>query len=190
VPLFDLYEESNVPTFYSAIAILLCACLIALIAGFKRKHNDSFARHWTVLAVIFLYLSVDEASGIHEWLSLPTKRIIDLRGLLYYAWVIPGMILVVVFAAFYLRFVWNLPSKTRCVFCTAASLYLAGAIGMELLGGLHHERYGIDNINYGLLVLLEESLEMTGIVVFAYGLLDYMRASGYQVLLCFGPETN
>jgi hypothetical protein len=190
VPLFDLYEENNIPTYYSSTLLLLCSCLIAIIAGFKKRQNDTFTGHWITLAIIFLYLSVDEASSIHEWLSPATKRIVDARGLLFYAWVIPGMILVVVFAAFYWRFVLNLPSKTRWAFCTAAILYLAGAIGMELLGGRHHERYGIDNISYSLLVMLEESLEMTGIVVFVYGLLDYMRANGYKILVCFRPVSD
>jgi len=100
------------------------------------------------------------------------------------------MILVVIFAAFYWRFLLILPSKTRRVFGTAASLYLGGAVGMELLGGWYHEQYRGDMVSYRFLVMVEESLEMTGIVVFVYSLLDYMRANAYEVLFCFRSLTD
>jgi hypothetical protein len=190
VSLFDLYQENNIPTFFSSTILLFSSCLIAIIWVFKRNQGDSFARYWAVLAVIFLYLSMDEASSIHEWLSLPTMRVIPATGLLCYSWVIPATILLVVFEGCYLKFLFHLTPKTRWLLIVAGVVYVAGTIGMELLGGRHHELYGIDNMSYGFLVMLEESLEMIGIVVFVYALLDYMRANAYTVSFCFRPDDS
>lgn len=173
VPLFDLDEESNVPTCFSSFLILFCAVLVAVIAIVKRRQQGAFVRQWTALAGILLYLSIDEASGIHELLSLPTQRLIDTRGPLYYAWVVPGVILVIVFAISFWRFVWHLPLTTRRLFFLSAAVFLVGALGIELLGGWQNFLHGRSNVTYRLLAMVEEGFEMAGMLLFAYALLDY-----------------
>jgi len=37
VPLFDLNQENNIPTFYSAIAILFCSILLGLITYIQKQ---------------------------------------------------------------------------------------------------------------------------------------------------------
>lgn len=187
--LFDLNREGNVPAFYSALILLLCSGLMAVIWIFKRQQKDSFARHWSILAIVLLYLSVDEASEIHELVSLNIKNYMD-TGLLHYPFVVPGAIAVVIFAAVMARFTFNLPQKTRRLFWTAGIVYVGGAIGVETLGGRHHALYGDATLTYGLLVTLEESLEMAGVLVLVFALLAYMRTNGYELILCFRPVSN
>ena len=190
VPMFDLDQENNIPTFYSSSLLLLCSGLIAIIAVFKKRQRDSFARQWVILAIIMLYLSVDEASSIHELLSLVTNRFIDARGFLYHSWVIPGAAFVAVFSALYWRFVWHLPVRTRCLFLASAFVYLTGALVLELWGGRQNHLHGRNNMTYGMFVMLEEGLEMTGAIMFAYALLDYMRIKAYDVFLRIGPDSK
>ena len=53
--------------------------------------------------------------------------------------------------------------------------YVGGALGMELIKGRHSYLYGQKNLAYGVITTIEESLEMLGIVVFIYALLDYIK---------------
>lgn len=185
---FNLNEEGNIPSFYSATLLLLCAFLFATIWILKREQAAPFTRHWGILAMVFLYLSIDEASELHELLSMNMKRIWD-TGWLYYPWVIPATIAVVLFAILFTGFILHLPSKTRRLFILAAITYLGGAIGIELLGGRHHALYGDDNMTYSLLVALEESLELGGILVLVFALLEYMQSNAYQIRLS-GPTKS
>lgn len=57
IRLFDLTGEGNIPTWYSSFILLLCALFLAIIGHAKKGHHDLYARHWQVLALIFLYLA-------------------------------------------------------------------------------------------------------------------------------------
>ena len=74
----------------------------------------------------------------------------------------------------YWKFVMHLPTKTRRLFVVAAIVYVSGVIGIELVAGRYVDLYGKDNLVYSFLATLEESLEMTGVIVFVYALLDYI----------------
>ena len=166
--------------------LLFSATLLAIIAVFKKRRGDVFSMYWTVLAIVFLFLSVDEASSIHELATLPILKRFDSHGLLYYPWVIPGIIFVTIMAAFYRKFVFQLPEKTRRLMLIAATLYLGGAIGIELIGGWHHKTYGDDNLTYSFITTAEELLEMAGIIVFIHALLHYMITTIGEVRFSFG----
>jgi hypothetical protein len=84
-----------------------------------------------------------------------------------------------VFGLSYLKFLLHLPAKTRWRFVVAATLYLGGAIGMELIGGRYADLHGMENLAYSMTATVEESLEMAGVIVFIYTLLNYI-ADNYQ----------
>ena len=71
----------------------------------------------------------------------------------------------------------HLPTKTRRLFVVAAIVYIVGVIGTELIAGWYVELYGRNNLTYSFLAMLEETLEMIGIIVFIYALLDYMTVN-------------
>ena len=181
VPMFDLDEESNIPTCFSTFLILFCSVLTGVIAIFKRQHRAPYAGRWTALAWILLYLAVDEASAIHELLSLPAQQMFDARGPLYYAWVVPGAAFVLLFAVAFGKFVLHLPARTRRLFATAAIIFLVAALGIEMLGGWQNSLHGRNNITYRLIAMVEEALEMAGMLLFAYALLDYISVHIEQV---------
>src|SRR5262245_53620487 len=66
VPIFSLSYEQNVPTWYSSALLLVCSMLLALCATYARKKGAGYVRHWWLLAIAFLYISVDETVSIHE----------------------------------------------------------------------------------------------------------------------------
>jgi hypothetical protein len=65
----------------------------------------------------------------------------------------------------------------------AAAIYLAGAIGVEMLSGLQADLYGEANMGYALITTAEELLEMLGIVVLITALLNYLptAVSGIRI---------
>lgn len=155
--------------------MLLSSLLLASIATEKRCGRDPYRWHWAFLSFTFLMLSMDEAAEIHEVSIRPLRDFFDAGGLFYFAWIIPAMVLVVLFGIAYLRFLGDLPRTTRYLFVSAAGIFLAGALGVEMLGGKYAEEHGHNNVVYVSYVHVEEFLELMGMVLFIYALLRYMK---------------
>jgi hypothetical protein len=170
---FRFDAEMNIPTLFSSLALALSASLLLVISVAHKKLGSSHLL-WAGLAVIFMFLTIDETSSFHERLSEPIRQSLNTSGLLYFAWVIPYGIALTVFCLLYFRFLLNLPRKTMTLFVASSAIYVSGALGLEMISALHAEIYGIENLAYQLITTVEESLEMTGIVIFIYALLAYI----------------
>jgi len=175
---FSLDLELNVSSYFSTLTLLFSSSLLALIAFFRRKQKAPFV-HWALLSAGFLFMSFDEIASVHERLVEPLRELMGGQnlGLFYFAWVVPGIVLVLILGGAFLRFWWRLPSKTRLFTMAAAILYLAGALGMEMVDGGYAEIHGTNNLTYMLLTCIEESLEMAGIIVLVKTLLDYIASN-------------
>jgi hypothetical protein len=184
VRMLDFDREHNLPSYYSAFSLGFCALLLATIA--LAKQGDRQAGYWWGLAALFAFVSVDEGVGLHEKLILPLKNALGTSGLLFYAWVIPYGLLVAVLGAVYLRFLLSLPPATRSQFFLSATVYLSGALGLELFGGRYYEGHqGTADLPYTLLTTAEEFLEMAGVVIFIRALLGYMASPQEGTVLRF-----
>lgn len=175
VPLFSFDGEANVPTFYSALSLLFSSILLLIISICHKRQTASYIP-WLVLSIIFLCLAIDEVGAIHEEFSAVLRSSLDTTGLLFFAWVIPYGIGLIVFVICYLRFLLRLPGKTRTLFIVSGAMFVTGAIGFEMLGGRHLGLHGGRGIGYALLYTGEELLEMIGIATFIYALLAYIVA--------------
>lgn len=173
VPLFDFDSEKNVPTFFSAVALLSASALLVTIAKLSRNSGVEYAL-WLVLAVIFLFLSIDEISSLHEKLIKPLRSLLGTSGVFYFAWIIPYASALGLLAIVYLRFLLRLPRETRNLFLLSAGIFVFGAIGFEMIGGWYFESIGPDNLTYQLITTCEEFLEMLGVAIFIYALLSYI----------------
>lgn len=183
VPLFNIDGERNFPTGFSTLLLLLAAALLAVIMVLERGRGRGGSGYWAVLSAGFLFMAADEAWSFHEKLIRPVRSLLgdqDL-GMLYHAWVVPGMALVAVLGLVFLRFWLRLPAKTRFAFLFAAVLYLGGAIGVELVGGRYSETLEAHDLTYAMIVTLEESLEMAGVIVFIHALLGYIALGYHEV---------
>jgi hypothetical protein len=168
--------EKNIPTGFSTLLLLFATLLLVVIALFKRKQNDRFRLHWATLSFGFLVMAADEAWSFHERLIKPLRGVLGdgNLGVFYNAWVIPGIALVLVLALFFSRFLSHLPAKMKLTFLMAATLYIGGAIGVELIGGRFDELHGTGNLAYSMIVTVEEALEMVGVITFIWALLVYI----------------
>lgn len=174
IELFNADFERSITSLYSVLILFCCSILLAVIAFAKKKEGDRYTRHWQALSVIFLVLSVDEATSMHEKSMGPMQAIANTSGFFYFAWVIPAIIIVLALLLIYLKFLMHLPRKIQHLFIAAGSLYIGGAIGMEMIGGKYADLYGQNNLGYSAINNVEELFEIMGIVVFIYTLLSYM----------------
>lgn len=175
VPLVNLSYEGNLPTWYSATLLFVCALLLTVIARAKLAAGSPYRRHWAALGAIFLYLSLDEAALIHEMINQPLTESLGLGGVFYFSWVLPFGLFVLIFVVCYLRFLGHLPGRFRRRFVLAGAVYVGGALGTELPVSWWYERHGGDNLTYGLLNVAQESLEILGATLFCAALLAYIR---------------
>ena len=74
------------------------------------------------------------------------------------------------------QFIYNLPLRTRNSFLLAGSIYVAGALGWETIGGYLADVNGLDTTSYWLAATIEELFEMFGILIFIHSLLVYIRS--------------
>ena len=173
--LFNLDRELNFPTWYSALMLGFCGLLLRIIAVGKKQQSDRYTSDWRLLSVIFCLMALDEILSIHEVFIIPEiSEALNLPWFLHSMWVIPGMAFVVWFGKRYRKFVSHLPAQSKRQFILAAVIYIGGALIMEMIGSHFAEAIGQQHIIYALIATVEEVLEMTGIVVFIYGLLFYL----------------
>jgi hypothetical protein len=178
---FYVDAEYNLPSSFSAFLLLLAALILAVITLLVRVQSGSLVSYWMILCLGFFFMAADEILSLHERLIIPVRQLLgtDHYGVFYYAWVIPGIIIVFVAALFFSRFLYHLPEKTRSAFLLSGTLYLGGAIGLELIGGYYDEINGVHNLTYTMIVTAEECLEMTGVILFIRALLLYL-ADNYK----------
>ena len=171
---FGLNVENNVPTYFSTIILVVASGLLAVIAVLKRRSSDLYSRYWLLLSLIFLYLSVDEAVSLHEMTEPRIERFMDLSGPFYYSSTLFTSALVLVVSLTFFRFVLHLPRTTSTFFVAAAALYVGGALGFEMAGSMIDESQGTAGAMYQIVTTVEETLEMAGVVLFIYALLQYL----------------
>lgn len=185
IPMFNFDDERNIPTLFSSFSHIACSLLLLLIAFNKRLEKASYIP-WLILSFIFIFLSIDEVASIHERLNAPIKETYKPTGILFFAWVIPYMIGLVLFVAAYTKFLLTLPKRIMCLFILSGFTFVFGAIGFEMLGAKEVESFGYGTVVYSVLFTCEEFLEMTGIALFIYTLLSYLAtdSNGLSIKVC------
>jgi hypothetical protein len=190
--LFDVNSEANVPSWFSSLLLAGGALAAGLVAAMVRRVGGRDARHWAGLAALLLLLSLDEVAALHERLRGPAATVLGdaARGPLRVAWVVPGLLLVLVVGIAFVGFVARLPAGTRRPVVAAGGLFLAGAVGVEAISGMVLEAQG-DRALYLLVTAAEEGLEMSGSVLLLYATLRVLHlrpepGGGYRLHLATG----
>jgi hypothetical protein len=190
---FDFNGEGNIPAFFSSIILLVAAGLLFLTHALQQGlPANKRSRYWFILGLFFVFLSLDENVQIHEQVTnfVRPKLENDLSGFLYWAWVVPYAVLALAVAAYFFRFVLQLPYYTRNLFFLSGALYVTGALGLELFEGYFFKHYGLDHLYNLILYCLEELMEMSGVVLFIYALLHYLAVRNTQVAITLGDRLS
>lgn len=162
--LFDLDEEQSFGTWFTVV-ILLFAARLLLLQG-RRLRQGRMPRHiaWTILGCGFAFLSLDEVVGLHETLN----TVSDIP------WTIPGAIVAAIVGFIYIPFLNHLPSRTRILFILSGAIYVGAAVGIESATDWYADEDLLDTLEYNLTTVLEEALEMTGVILFIHAILSHM----------------
>lgn len=170
---FDLFwdfdREGNLPTFFNTILLFLSAQTFLLIAISSSHSKFYFKSYWYVLSVVFLFLSIDEFTGIHEGLIYYVPKFLGVggTGIWKFAWIIPYGILAILFGLYSIKFLLSLERKFQIGYVISGCLYVIGAVGIEAIGGVIYERNN-DSVTFEYifyLLTLEESLEMLALIL-------------------------
>ena len=175
----NMDRELNLPTLFSILLLIMSAVLLQRLSTIE--WNDD-AADWALLSRIFVFLALDEALQIHEILILPGLRH-QIHPALASTWVIPYGLIALGLLWRFRRFLTALPAKTSARFLRAGSIYLTGAIGMEMVGSFA-VRSGLIRLHsfwYGAITGIEESLELFGLILFLYALMqELLMRNGEQ----------
>lgn len=142
-----------------SIPTLFSTLLLLACAGLLVAVASRSARlrtRWRLLAAVTAFLGIDEAISMHEATIPPLRRLLDADGILYSAWVVP------------------------------AALFLGSAIGIELVEGWIASSYGDADARLIPASTTQEALELTGVVLFLYVLMD--RLAPWQAMLRLSPR--
>ena len=98
------------------------------------------------------------------------------------------MVFTSILGLLYFRFIFSLPRKTTTLLVISAIVFLTGAVFLDMLGGKEAELHGYYSVMYTVLYTIEEFLEMLGVVLLIYTLLDYIEQQFGT--LCFSLEVK
>jgi hypothetical protein len=161
IAIFDLDEEESFGTWFSTTILLFASVLSLLVAVSLRSAADSMHRWWAMLGLGFGLLSIDEVVGLHELFNTLYEDV---------PWTTAGFSLFVLAGFCFLPFLWHYRWRTSGLFMVAGVIYASGAIGVERYSGTD-----INSLGYNMLTGLEEGLEMFGVIIVIYTLLDFIR---------------
>jgi hypothetical protein len=192
VPLFHLNEEYNVPTFFSALLFLFAALILAAIAVLGSNTRAPYVVQWQVLCIGFVYFAYDELFEIHEYFEI-LEKLHQFGALLNgsdpanldFGWVIPYTVVLISLLVFFWKFVSSLPANTRTGFMISAGIFFGAAIGIDQIGERYAELHG-SNFTHEIISTIEESLELTGVIVFIWTLLKYFENEYVQLCIRTG----
>ncbi|MCR2827287.1 hypothetical protein [Microbacterium sp. zg.Y909] len=176
---FDMDSETSIPTWFSMMLLLGIGAVLGAIAQATTDRRER--RMWVIFAVVFVFLSLDEGAALHESLMYATRNLLGITGgPLWYAWVIPVGIVLLVAAPFVIGFVLRLPARTRALMILAAVMYLGGAIGIEIASAtagaeVESLRRGENDPVVWTLAAFEETLELAGLTVMAAAVILHLR---------------
>ncbi len=172
---FNMDSEGTLPAWFSSIVLIAAAALLAAIAGLSRNDRDADWRRWAFLSAIFLYLSVDEATAIHEVFIKPLRSAFDLGGVFYFSWVLPALAVLPIVGLYFLPFLLRLPRRHALRFMGCAALFVGGALGMEMVSGYFASRDGTSAHTYIAAAITEETMELAGSTLFVLCLAVYLH---------------
>jgi len=169
--LFMLDEEQNFPTYFASLLFLFIAVLSGNIAT-RLNRGDRDIAYWKGLAVLFVFVSMDEFIMIHEKLGGVLSIFISTSGVWTFNWIILYGILGLIIMALYARFFLRLPAFLQKRLMLAGALFFLGAfVGEMIEGAIYHQTGGQKPPHFYVVASLEEVLELCGALIIIQALL-------------------
>lgn len=181
VPMFDFYEENNVPTYFSALNLLLTSGMLLTISRLEKLDNKPDVLAWRVLGFGFMLMSLDEFADVRMILSRAADgaagaSLMEMVPFMSVAWTVPVVLLLAVLAVYFVPFLLRLDKRYALHFCLAGACFVLASVVLENTEGAHIKTVdGVRDIPFTIMVTLEESVEIFSILYFQYFLIRYVR---------------
>jgi nitrate/nitrite transporter NarK len=134
--IFNVDKEHNIPTLYSSYLILFAAFIsLAIYLLEKNKPGAIKPVKWLLLALILVYLSMDELENIHERFGRYLRETFHTTGWMHHVWIVSFSILVLIVFFYFLPFLKRLPFGITKKFVLAGFIYAGSAILGDLFAG-------------------------------------------------------
>ena len=169
--LLDMNAEKNIPTLFSCAVIAgAMMSLFAIATFFKTQAKSKLNLYWSALAWVFALLCLDEWFSLHDTLGGQFAKLFieDIS----HPWLVTYSVLCVIGALICIPFFKHLPKQTAALFIGSGAIYILGAMGFEFLNSFFHSP-SILNLIY----FIEEGLEMLGMLLFWWALLDFIKTN-------------
>lgn len=164
IDIFDLDEEKTIPAWLGS-SLLLIAGLLSFFL-YKQDVIEN-KKYWLGISVLLVFLSMDEASMVHERMETLAVSIV-------------AMIFFLSGGINYFKFLSRIDRSVMYYLIFAAIFFVSGSVFVDSLNSPYIQEHGRDNIAYRGLATLEEGLEFTGIFLFLRGLIQQLaRTSGH-----------
>lgn len=168
---FYFEHKNNLPSFFNTFLLLLASALLYYI---YRAHSGKFYREtkWLVGSILFLLMAIEENASIHVFLSAlkPEYSLVTVLVLVS----LLGLFLIVL-SVYFGRFMMRLPRRIAVGFTVSAAIYAAGAVILDQTSSAMASVTGKRNLTFVGISTLEETMEMTAIIVFIHFLLEYIK---------------
>lgn len=163
---FLLAQEGNPSTWLAAVALALTGGAAWLVG-----HGRVDGRMWSTVAGVLVVMSLDEVAAFHERLGgVPVIPGIGTRG-----WAGAGALIAGIVGMKLFRWVFGLEPPLRRALLAGGAVFLAGALGVEVIAGDWEAARGRD-AGFWLVSSIEENLELLGVLVVLRALLDHLAA--------------
>jgi hypothetical protein len=152
---FDLDKEANVPTWF-AVTLLFSISIIALlihIVGRSIRIATSWRSFWIVFSAVFCFLSLDEASRVHEGID----NVFHIKWIYVY---MPFASLFFIVCTYFLIVI----NKDKTL-----TYWISGGLLVYALGGLLCETISFYLYSGKAEVVFEEGLEILGTIMILTG---------------------
>jgi len=158
---FNLDQEANVPTWF-AITLLFSVSITALLiyfVGRRKRNTTSWWLFWLVFSAVFLFLSLDEASRVHEGID----NVFHVKWIYVY---LPFAALFFIFSSYFLIVI----NENRTL-----TYWILGGLIVYALGGLLCETISFYFYSGEAEVVFEEGLEMLGTIMVLTGCIQELK---------------
>jgi hypothetical protein len=170
---FDLDREQSLPTWFSSVQLLAVGILLARVA--KTDAESSIRRMAGIVAVAFVFFSIDEVATIHESITGILERFswVPRFAAEHGIWIFVYAGLSVAASPFVLPGWWKMLRRTplhALGLAAGAATFLLGGVGVEV--ARYFGRGG---------VVMEEALEMAGVALMLVTSLAILEAAGGDI---------
>lgn len=177
IPLVFMGKPLSIPTIFTVLLYFVTFMLLGLIAAIKVANKTRFRWQWCGLAGLALYLTFDKGTALHTYVFKQLRTWVGGRLSFFptHRWEFSLVLILIILAAFYIKFIVALPKKTRLLALLSLATYYAGFLVIERFGDDFAAIYTTNSLIYSLLLTLGKTLQMSGLAAAVFTLLDYIQ---------------